>query len=172
MEGFTAAEACRYTRCTSHQLRYWDRIGLVRPSLQSTGGRPGVRRLYSFRDLVALKVISSLLERGMSLQRVRTAYDYLRKKAELDTHLSEVKLVTDGRSIYQMFRNDDELSDLLREGQMAFYWAIDDATESTGAKNIGHLYERERFLEALRAAESDLEKSLPSEARARLWATR
>jgi DNA-binding transcriptional MerR regulator len=172
MEGFTAAEACRYTRCTSHQLRYWDRIGLVRPSLQSTGGRPGVRRLYSFRDLVALKVISSLLERGMSLQRVRTAYDYLRKKAELDSHLSEVKLVTDGHSIYQMFRNDEELEDLLREGQMAFYWAIDDATESDGGKNIGHLYERERFLSSLREAESDLEKSLPPESRRRLWATR
>ena len=172
MEGFTAAEACRYTRCTSHQLRYWDRIGLVRPSLQSTGGRPGVRRLYSFRDLVALKVISSLLERGMSLQRVRTAYDYLRKKAELESHLSEVKLVTDGRSIYQMYRNDKELEDLLREGQMAFYWAIDDATESDGGKNIGHLYERERFLSALREAESDLEKSLPPESRRRLWATR
>src|SRR6187551_846332 len=109
MEGFTAAEACRYTRCTSHQLRYWDRIGLVRPSLQSTGGRPGVRRVYSFRDLVSLKVISSLLDRGMSLQRVRTAYDYLRKKAQLDSHLSEVKLVTDGHSIYLMYRNDKEL---------------------------------------------------------------
>jgi DNA-binding transcriptional MerR regulator len=172
MEGFTAGEACRYTRCTSHQLRYWDRIGLVRPSIQATGGRPGVRRLYSFRDLVALKVISSLLERGMSLQRVRTAYDYLRKKAELDVHLSEVKLVTDGHSIYQMFRNDKELEDLLREGQMAFYWAIDEATESQGGKNVGHLYERERFLSALREAESDLEKGLPPEARRRLWATR
>jgi len=108
----------------------------------------------------------------MSLQRVRTAYDYLRKKAELESHLSEVKLVTDGRSIYQMYRNDKELEDLLREGQMAFYWAIDDATESDGGKNIGHLYERERFLSALREAESDLEKSLPPESRRRLWATR
>ena len=172
MEGFTAAEACRYSRCTSHQLRYWDRIGLVKPSLQGTGGRPGVRRLYSFRDLVSLKVISSLLERGMSLQRVRTAYDYLRKKAELDTHLSSVKLVTDGRSIYQMYRNDDELEDLLKEGQMAFYLAIDDATESDGGKNVGHLYERDRFVGMLRAAESDLEKSLPPESRSRLWASR
>ena len=128
--------------------------------------------MYSFRDLVSLKVISSLLERGMSLQRVRTAYDYLRKKADLDEHISEVKLVTDGHSIYQMFRNDSELEDLLREGQMAFYLAIDDATESDGGRNVGHLYERERFLAALRQAESELERSLPQESRTRLWAER
>ncbi|MDQ4024182.1 MAG: MerR family transcriptional regulator, partial [Actinomycetota bacterium] len=62
MEGFSAEQATRFTGCTAHQLRYWDRIGLVRPSVQATRGRPGVRRLYSFRDLVALKVIRSLLE--------------------------------------------------------------------------------------------------------------
>ena len=108
----------------------------------------------------------------MSLQRVRTAYDYLRKKAELDTHFSEVKLVTDGRSIYQMYRNDQELEDLLREGQMAFYLAIDDAAESDGGRNIGHLYERDRFVSTLREAENELEKTLPPETRTRLWASR
>ena len=67
MEGFTAEQASRFTSCTPHQLRYWDRIGLVKPSVQETGGRPGVRRLYSFRDLISLKVIRSLLDGGMKL---------------------------------------------------------------------------------------------------------
>ncbi|MGH2809677.1 MAG: MerR family transcriptional regulator, partial [Actinomycetota bacterium] len=84
------------TNCTTHQLRYWDHVGLVRPTVQSTGGRPGVKRLYAFRDLVALKVVKALLDGGMSLQRVRRAYDYLRKKAGLEEHLAEVKLITDG----------------------------------------------------------------------------
>ena len=44
MEGFTAHQATRLTGCTPRQLRYWDQIGLVRPSVQSTGGRPGVPR--------------------------------------------------------------------------------------------------------------------------------
>ena len=48
MEGFTAHQATRLTGCTPRQLRYWDQIGLVRPSVQSTGGRPGVPRLYLF----------------------------------------------------------------------------------------------------------------------------
>lgn len=172
MDGFTAAQACRYTGCTPHQIRYWDRIGLVKPSIQGTGGRPGVRRCYSFRDLVQLKVVCSLLERGMSLQRIRRAYDYLGRKAALGENLSSVKLVSDGGSIFQKFRNDDELLDLLREGQLAFYLAIDQATETEGGRNIGHLYEREQFVEDLRAAEADLQRHLSPSARKRVWAAR
>src|ERR671924_1431704 len=114
MEGFTADQASRFTNCTPHQLRYWDRISLVKPSVQSTGGRPGVRRLYSFRDLIALRVIRSLLDGGMSLQRVRRAIEFLRKKAGLDEHLSDVKLVTDGQSIFKICRDDGEVLDALR----------------------------------------------------------
>jgi DNA-binding transcriptional MerR regulator len=171
MEGFTAAQACAYTGCTPHQIRYWDKIKLVRPTVQATGGRPGVRRYYSFRDLVALKVVASLLERGMSLQRVRRAYDYLRRKARLDDHLSGIKLVTDGQSIFQMYRNDGELEDLLREGQLAFFLAIDSAADSESGRNAGHLYDREDFITVLREAEADVEQKLPPKARQRVRGT-
>src|SRR5439155_3291970 len=50
MEGFTTHQACKFTGCTPRQLRYWDQIALVQPSVQGTGGRPGVPRLYAFRD--------------------------------------------------------------------------------------------------------------------------
>lgn len=172
MEGFTADQAIRFTGCTAHQLRYWDRIGLVRPSVQATGGRPGVRRLYSFRDLIGLKVIRSLLEGGMSLQRVRRAIEYLRKKASLEEHLSEVKLVTDGHSIFKIARSDGEILDALREGQMAFFLAIDDIARSIDGKVADYLYDREEFITALRRVESNLEKDLPEEARQRVHAAR
>ena len=87
MEGFTAHQATKFTGCTPRQLRYWDQIKLVTPSVQGTGGRPGVPRMYSFRDLVALKVVKSLLDGGMSLQRVRRAWDYLNRRAALDRQL-------------------------------------------------------------------------------------
>ncbi|MGH2692934.1 MAG: MerR family DNA-binding transcriptional regulator, partial [Actinomycetota bacterium] len=51
-ESFTSHQASRLTGCTPRQLRYWDQIGLVRPTVQRTGGRSGVPRLYSFRDLI------------------------------------------------------------------------------------------------------------------------
>lgn len=160
MEGFTAEQAMRFTGCTAHQLRYWDRIGLVKPSVQQTGGRPGVRRLYSFRDLVALKVVRSLLDGGMSLQRVRRAYDYLRKKAQLEEHLSEVKLVTDGVSIFKVCRNEGEIVDALKQGQMAFFLAIDEIAASVDGRVSEYLYDRDEFVNALRRVGSEVEREL------------
>jgi DNA-binding transcriptional MerR regulator len=152
MEGFTAHQATKFTSCTSRQLRYWDQIGLVRPSVQGTGGRPGIARLYSFRDLVALKVVKSLLDGGMSLQRVRRAWDYLNRRASLDRHLSQVKLVTDGQSIFKICRRDGEVLDALRDGQLAFFVAIDDIATGVDTK-VGQFKEdREKFVRALREA--------------------
>ncbi|MDQ3954068.1 MAG: helix-turn-helix domain-containing protein [Actinomycetota bacterium] len=170
MEGFTADQASRFTGCTAHQLRYWDRIGLVRPTVQSTGGRPGVRRLYAFRDVIALRVIRSLLEGGMSLQRVRRAIEYLRKKAGLDEHLSEVKLVTDGQSIFKICRNDGELLDALKEGQMAFFLAIDDIARTVDHRIAQYLYDRDEFIEALRRVETNLEQELSDQSLERVRA--
>ena len=172
MEGFSAQQASRFTGCTAHQLRYWDRIGLVKPSVQATGGRPGVRRLYSFRDLVALRVVRSLLEGGMSLQRVRRAYDYLRKRAGLDEHLSETKLVTDGHSIFKVCRDDGEILDALKEGQMTFFLAIDEIARSVDGRVAEYLYDREEFVSALRRVGSEVERELDPETRRRLRAAR
>jgi DNA-binding transcriptional MerR regulator len=170
MEGFTAEQASRFTGCTPHQLRYWDRVNLVKPSVQATGGRPGVKRLYSFRDLIALRVIRSLLDGGMSLQRVRRAIEFLRKKAGLDEHLSEVRLVTDGKSIFKICKTDGEVLDALKEGQMAFFLAIDDIARGIDGRVSQYLYDRQEFIDALQKVESDLERELPPAARRRLRA--
>lgn len=156
MQGFSVLQARRFTSCTAHQLRYWDQIGLIKPSVQSTGGRPGVKRLYSFRDLVALKVVKALLDGGMSLQRVRRAYGYLRKKAGLDEHLAEVKLVTDGQSIFRISRGDGEVVDALRQGQMSFFLAIDEVTRNLDQSVAEFLRDREELVDTIRRAEDEL----------------
>jgi len=152
LEGYTAHQASRFTGCTARQLRYWDQIGLVRPSLQQTGGRPGVPRLYSFRDLVALRVVKSLLDGGLSLQRVRRAWEFLNKRAGLDQHLAEVKLVTDGRSVFRVIRREGEVLDALREGQMAFIIAIDEVTRQVSDEVSEFRSDRDQFIRALREA--------------------
>ena len=152
MEGFTSHQACRLTGCTPRQLRYWDQVGLVKPGVRQTGGRPGVPRLYSFRDLIALRVVKSLLDGGMSLQRVRRAYEYLRRRAGLEEHLSEVKLITDGKSIFKVARREGEILDALREGQMAFFVAIDSIARSVDAEVTEFRRDREQFVRALRDA--------------------
>lgn len=130
---------------------------LVQPSVQSTGGRPGKRRLYSFRDLVALRVVRSLLDNGMSVQRVRRAWDYLRRTADMDAHLSEVRLVTDGQSIFHVASDDEELVDALREGQLAFFVAIDQIAREVEEDVTRFELDRERFLEMLRRVEDDVQ---------------
>ncbi len=162
--GFTAQQASALTGCTHHQLRYWDRVGLVNPSIQGTGGRPGVRRLYNFRDLVALRVIRSLLDNGMSVQRVRRAWDYLRREADMDAHLAEVKLVTDGVSIFRVAADEIELLDALREGQLAFFVAIDEIARSVQEDVTGFELDRQRFLEILHRGEDDVAGEFGSEA--------
>lgn len=156
MEGFTAQQASNLTLCTAHQLRYWDKVNLVQPSLQRTDGRPGRRRLYSFRDLVALRVVKSLLDNGMSVQRVRRAWDYLRRTADMDSHLSEVKLVTDGASIFRVAQDEDELLDALRQGQLAFFVAINEIARSVEDDVTRFELDRERFLEMLVRVEDDV----------------
>lgn len=156
MEGFSAQQACRLTGCTAHQLRYWDRVNLVRPTLQCTGGRPGRRRLYAFRDLVALRVVKSLLDNGMSLQRVRRAWDYLRRTADMDRHLAEVRLITDGVSIFRVASNDGEVVDALRHGQLAFFVAIGEITREVAEDVTRFELDRDQFLEMLRRVEDDM----------------
>ena len=94
-DAFTSKQACYLSGCTSHQLRYWDKVKLVSPTIQSSNGKPGVPKLYSFRDIVSLRVIKTLLDNGMSIQRVRRAWKYLTKNGNLDDQLSNIRLVSD-----------------------------------------------------------------------------
>jgi DNA-binding transcriptional MerR regulator len=69
--GFKTNQVIEQTGCTMHQLRYWDKINLVRPSIQETGYRPGRPRIYSEIDIAKLKEIKALLDKGFSLQEIR-----------------------------------------------------------------------------------------------------
>jgi len=103
----------------------------------------------------------------MSLQRVRRAITYLRKRARLDEHLSEVKLVTDGVSILKICRTDGEIIDALKEGQLVFFVAIDDIARSVDRTVSQFLYDREEFVSALKQVETDLGQELEGQTRRR-----
>lgn len=111
--------------------------------------------MYSFRDLVALRVVKSLLDSGMSLQRVRRAWEFLNKTAGLDKHLSEVKLVTDGKSVFRVVRREGEVLDALRQGQLAFFVAIDEVARQVSTEVAEFRNDRDQFLRALREATRD-----------------
>src|SRR5690349_24070192 len=112
--------ACNAAGITYRQLDYWARTGLVEPSVRSAGGS-GTQRLYSFRDILLLKVIKRLLDAGISLQQIRTAVQHLRKRGTDD--LTRVTLMSDGATVYECTSND-EVIDLLQGGQGVFGIAI------------------------------------------------
>ena len=153
-DAFTSKQACYLSACTSHQLRYWDKVGLVSPTIQSSNGKPGVPKLYSFRDIVSLRVIKTLLDNGMSIQRVRRAWKYLTRNGNLQDQLSEVKLVSDGETIYTV--EDDKVFDALKSGQLAFFETIDEVTKEVREDVSKFELDKERFLNLLTKVEEDV----------------
>jgi DNA-binding transcriptional MerR regulator len=136
--GYSALQAARLARCSRSQLAYWERTGLVVP----VGGR------YTFRDLVALRVVASLLDAGLSLSRVRSAIAYLVDSGE---DVAGLRLVTDGERVWAC-RDDGQILDALRRGQMAIHVAVDAFAQEMDAEVRAFDAERSEFVEQLRAA--------------------
>lgn len=118
--GYRGPTACNAAGITYRQLDYWARTGLVEPTVRGATGS-GTQRLYSFRDILLLKVIKRLLDAGISLQQIRIAVQHLRERGTDD--LTRVTLMSDGATVYECTSND-EVIDLLQGGQGVFGIAI------------------------------------------------
>lgn len=121
-QGYRAPQVCNVVGITYRQLDYWARTDLLKPSLQSASGS-GSQRLYSFGDIVQLRVIKRLLDAGMSLKKIRQAMELLRDQLQSETPLEEVTLLSDGSTIYAA-HSADEVVDVFRRGQGVFGIAV------------------------------------------------
>ncbi len=121
-EGYRAPQVCSLVGITYRQLDYWARTGLITPSLQRAAGS-GSQRLYAFPDIVQLKVVKRLLDAGMSLKKIRRAMDILRAELASETPLSNVTLLSDGKTIYAA-HSPSEVVDVFRGGQGVFGIAV------------------------------------------------
>ena len=140
---FTAAQAARLTGCSLSQLSSWERTGLVAPP-------PGPTPRYSFQDLVALRVVASLLDAGLSLARIRRAVRYLVESGE---DVAALSLVTDGDTVWAC-RDDGQILDALRHGQLALFVGLDRVTADVEAEIRAFDAERQEFLDGLRDGET------------------
>ncbi|TLP77550.1 MerR family transcriptional regulator [Nesterenkonia sphaerica] len=118
--GYRGPVACSAAGITYRQLDYWARTKLVEPSLRNASGS-GSARLYSFRDVLVLKVVKRLLDTGVSLQQIRAAIEHLRERGVED--LAEITLMSDGASVYEC-TSTDEVIDLVQGGQGVFGIAV------------------------------------------------
>jgi DNA-binding transcriptional MerR regulator len=120
--GYRAPLVCRLVGISYRQLDYWARTDLIKPSVQDARGS-GSQRLYSFPDVVQLKVIKRLLDAGMSLKRIRQAVEILRQQLRSERPLADVTLLSDGSTIYAA-TSADEVVDVFRRGQGVFGIAV------------------------------------------------
>jgi DNA-binding transcriptional MerR regulator len=118
--GYRGPTACAAAGITYRQLDYWARTGLVVPTVRGAAGS-GTARLYSFRDILVLKIVKRLLDTGVSLQQIRQAVQHLRDRGVED--LAGITLMSDGASIYEC-TSADEVVDLVQGGQGVFGIAV------------------------------------------------
>jgi len=118
--GYRGPTACNVAGITYRQLDYWARTGLVEPTVREASGS-GTQRLYSFRDILVLKLVKKLLDVGISLHNIRTAVGSLRDRGVAD--LAEITLMSDGTTVYEC-TSTDEMVDLLQGDQAVFGIAV------------------------------------------------
>lgn len=132
--GFSAEIARRIVGISYRQLDYWDKTALLRPSIKQARGK-GSRRVYSFEDLVELRVIARLLAIGLSLPAVRKAARYVRQHfADVLRPLARLALVVDGKSILIRAVNAKHLIDATDDGQVVINFAVAPIAESVREK--------------------------------------
>ncbi len=121
-KGFSAGRAAKLSGVPYRTLDYWARSRFIAPSVAPAAGK-GTQRLYSFRDLVALRVARELRAAGISLQSLRKGVRHLRKRRK-GASFANTFLVSDGKDVFER-RGDDLISTLRQPDQLALAWLID-----------------------------------------------
>ena len=126
---FRISEVSRVVGATRSQLAYWDKTGLVSPSVRAASGR-GSRRLYSVEDIFELKILMKLLDSSLSLQRIRSSFRFIRGQSRA---LSSFVVFTDGKTVY-FYEDYGVLVDTLKEGQTVLRVAVQDLISEVQAR--------------------------------------
>jgi len=106
------------------RVDYWDRTHFIKPSVKEASGYGSVR-LYSFKDLIQLRVAKTLLDKGLSLQKIRKAVTYLKKNMpDVEEPLSDLRFLTDGETLFVITKDKKQIIDALKSGQIVFSIAL------------------------------------------------
>jgi DNA-binding transcriptional MerR regulator len=126
---FRISEVSRVVGATRRQLAYWDKTGLVSPSLRPASGR-GSRRLYSIEDIFELQILVKLLDSALPLQRIRSSFNFIRGQTRT---LASFVVLTDGKTVY-LYEDENVLVDTLKEGQTVLRIAVQDLISEVQAR--------------------------------------
>jgi len=126
---FRISEVSCVVGATKDQLVYWDKTGLVKPSVRAASGR-GSRRLYSIEDIFELRILVKLLDSSLPLQRIRSSFQFIRGQSKA---LSSFVVLTDGKTVY-FYEDYNTLVDTLKQGQTVLRIAVQDLIAEVHAK--------------------------------------
>lgn len=113
MDTYDSKTASRIVGVTLRQLQYWDEQDFIRPSVKSAEGR-GTRRLYSFHDLICLRVVKDLAHHGFSLQKIRRCLQPLRDNSAQTEHPAKsLKYLTDGEELFVITNDRQKILDAI-----------------------------------------------------------
>lgn len=120
MMNFNTKTVSRLIGITPRQIDYWDSSNFIKPSTREAAGY-GSARLYSFEDLIRIRVAKTLRDKGISLQKIRKPLSYLKTHMpDVENPLSDLKFLTDGETIFVLTRDSQEIIDTLKNGQLIF----------------------------------------------------
>ena len=117
-QGYTGPEVCKITGITYRQLDHWTTSSLIKASIRNLKGS-GFHRVYSFKDIIQIKLVNKLREAGVSLQKIRIALKNIESILGDNINISDVSVFSDGKSIY-VISDNDQMIDLLKKGQAVF----------------------------------------------------
>jgi DNA-binding transcriptional MerR regulator len=145
MEGFRTPQVAQLTGVNAKTLHYWDVSGFISPSIAPSRGT-GTRRVYSFQDLVALRVARELRAAGISLQGLREVVSFLRRSKDVRHPMAEAFLVTDGKDVFT--RQGNALLSVLRKPGQGLLFQVVNLT-----RTVNELHQAALRLEASSATQ-------------------
>lgn len=114
METYDSKTASRIVGVSLRQLQYWDEQDFIRPSVKLAEGR-GTKRLYSFNDLVCLKVVKDLARHGFSLQMIRRCLRPLKENTSPAARPAEsLRYLTDGEKLFVLTNDRQKILDAMK----------------------------------------------------------
>ena len=118
----TIAQAARLAGISVHMVTYLGRFDILSPTIRGRGRT----RLYTFNDVLFLKVIADLLACGIEVKRLKQSLQRARAECENWIDIRKIPnryLVTDGTELF--IRNQGHLESKTRNGQLAFAFVLD-----------------------------------------------
>ncbi|MCZ6548128.1 MAG: MerR family transcriptional regulator [Deltaproteobacteria bacterium] len=142
MDYFGSKTVSRVVGVSLRQIQYWDEQGFIHPSIRPASGR-GTKRVYSFSDLVKLKVVKNLSDHGLSVRRIRTCLLYLKNYSlSGKSPALSLKYLTDGKKIFVLTDNRNKILDVL-DRQFVFSLAIGNLVQELNGE-VRRLERREK----------------------------